>query len=218
MFTGLIERTGVVESIDRDGDGAVLAIAAQFDEAILPGASIAVNGVCLTVRDLGAGAGTVEVFRADVMEETFRRSALGALAPGDTVNVERSLAVGDRLDGHIVQGHIDGTGTVTAVVPEGFARVVRIEAPPALLRYIAAKGSIAIDGVSLTVVDAGERDFSVSLIPETLARTTLGDLAPGTKVNLETDVLAKHVERLLEFASPGAGAPSRHTTTDARDA
>ncbi len=153
---------------------------------------MAVNGVCLTAVGTESGA-----FGADVMAETLRRSSIGPLEPGDSVNLELPLRAADRLGGHIVQGHVDGLGTVESLRDEGFARLIRITAPTDLLRYVVEKGSIAVDGVSLTVAEVGEGDFAVSLIPETLERTNLGAAAPGQGVNLEVDVLAKYVEKLL---------------------
>ncbi len=152
------------------------------------GASIAVNGCCLTVAALDG-----DVFTADVMAETFKRTSLGALSEGDPVNLERPLAAGARLGGHVVQGHVDGTGTI-ASHEDG---VVRVEIPEDLARYVVEKGSIAVDGVSLTVVETGDTSFTVSLIPTTLELTTLGHKGPGDVVNIEVDVLAKYVERLL---------------------
>jgi riboflavin synthase len=191
MFTGLVAGTGAVESLDRDGDGVRLRVRTELAGELAPGDSIAVNGVCLTALDPD-GQG----FSADVMEETLRRSSLGPLAKGDEVNLELPLRAGDRLGGHMVQGHVDGTGSVEAVSDDGFARVVRIGAPPALLRYVVEKGSIAVDGVSLTVSVVDGDGFEVSLIPETLERTTFGAAEPGRVVNLEVDVLAKYVEKL----------------------
>jgi riboflavin synthase len=191
MFTGLVAATGAVESLDRDGDGVRLRVRTELAGELAPGDSIAVNGVCLTALDPD-GQG----FSADVMEETLRRSSLGPLAKGDEVNLELPLRAGDRLGGHMVQGHVDGTGSVEAVNDDGFARVVRIGAPPALLRYVVEKGSIAVDGVSLTVSVVDGDGFEVSLIPETLERTTFGAAEPGRVVNLEVDVLAKYVEKL----------------------
>jgi riboflavin synthase len=185
MFTGLVADKGTVRAIH---DGR-LRIDAPI--SLDHGASIAVNGVCLTVVEADD-----EGFAVDVMEETLRRSSLGALADGDPVNLETPLRVGDPLDGHMVQGHVDGTGTVAAVRDEGTSRVVRIAAAPELLRYVVEKGSIAVDGVSLTVSAIEDEAFEVSLIPETLERTTLGQAAQGTIVNLEVDVLAKYVEKL----------------------
>jgi len=192
MFTGLIADLGRVESVERDEEGASLRIRTRLAGELAPGDSVAVNGVCLTTVDAGDGA-----FRAEAMPETLSRSSLGALGEGDAVNLELSLRAADRLGGHVVQGHVDGTGMVAAVREEGFSRVVEIEAEPELLRYLVEKGSVAVDGVSLTVSALGEDSFSVSLIPETLARTTLGGLEPGAAVNIEVDVLAKHLERLI---------------------
>jgi riboflavin synthase len=191
MFTGLVGGRGAIESLQRDGDGVRLRVRTELAGELAPGDSIAVNGVCLTAveRD-GRG------FSADVMEETLRRSSLGPLAEGDEVNLELPLRAGDRLGGHVVQGHVDGTGSVEAVTEDGFARVVRIDAPAGLLRYVVEKGSIAVDGVSLTVSAVDDDGFEVSLIPETLERTTLGAATPGRVVNLEVDLLAKYVEKL----------------------
>ena len=191
MFTGLVAGTGTVESLERDGAGVRLRVRSELAGELGPGDSVAVNGVCLTaVEPDGTG------FSADVMEETLRRSSLGPLGTGDAVNLELPLRAGDRLGGHIVQGHVDGTGEVDSVREEGRSRVVRIAAPLELLRYVVEKGSIAVDGVSLTVSAVDGDAFEVSLIPETLGRTTLGAAAPGRTVNLEVDVLAKYVEKL----------------------
>jgi riboflavin synthase len=192
MFTGLVETTARVRRVDPDGDGVRLVVETPLAAELSQGDSVAVNGVCLT-----AIAPTGDAFSADVMAETLRRSSLGPLAEGDSVNVELPLRAGDRLGGHVVQGHVDGTGTVADTRDEGFARLVRIAADPALLRYVVEKGSIAVDGVSLTVADVDGESFTVSLIPETLERTTLGEAAPGRVVNLEVDVLAKYVEKLV---------------------
>ena len=191
MFTGLVAGTGTIRAVERGEGGVRLTIETPLAAELDQGDSIAVNGVCLTARDPDAGS-----FRADVMAETLRRSSLGPLEAGDAVNLELPLRVGDRLGGHIVQGHVDGTGTVESVEEDGFARRVRIAAPPDLLRYVVEKGSIAVDGVSLTVAEVDDEAFVVSLIPETLERTTLGQAKPGRLVNLEVDVLAKYVERL----------------------
>jgi|SRR5215211_5018416 len=191
MFTGLVQTTGTVASL---GDGR-LAVGATLD--LRPGDSVAVNGVCLTATTV-SDAG----FEADVMPETLRRTALGSLAEGDAVNLELPLRAGDRLGGHVVQGHVDGLGRVESVSEDGFARVVRMAAPPELLRYVVGKGSIAVDGVSLTVAEVDGDGFSVSLIPETLERTNLGSAAPGRTVNLEVDVLAKYVEKLVPRGVP----------------
>ena len=192
MFTGLVETTARVRRVDPDGDGVRLEVETPLAAELSQGDSIAVNGVCLTAVDPDG-----DRFRADVMAETLRRSSLGPLAEGDSVNVELPLRAGDRLGGHMVQGHVDGTGTVSEVRDEGFARLVRIDAPADLLRYVVEKGSIAVDGVSLTVAAVDGESFTVSLIPETLERTTLGEAAPGRVVNLEVDVLAKYVEKLV---------------------
>jgi len=151
-----------------------------------------VNGVCLTATRIANGG-----FAADVMEETLRRTSLGVLAPGDPVNLELPLRAGDRLDGHVVQGHVDGTGTIASLAQEEHSRVMRIEAAGELLRYVVEKGSIAVDGVSLTVSEVDPDGFFVSLIPETLERTSLGAAEPGRPVNIEVDVLAKYVEKLV---------------------
>ncbi|MBD0280828.1 MAG: riboflavin synthase [Thermoleophilaceae bacterium] len=191
MFTGLVAATGEVESLERTGDGARLRIRTELAGELEPGGSVAVNGVCLTAVDPDGDG-----FSADVMAETLRRSSLGPLARGDEVNLELPLRAGDRLGGHIVQGHVDATGTVQAVHEDGLARLVRIGAAPEVLRYVVEKGSIAVDGVSLTVSAVDGDWFEVSLIPETLERTTLGSAARGRSVNLEVDVLAKYVEKL----------------------
>jgi riboflavin synthase len=191
VFTGLVAGMGSVEAVEPDGSGVRLRVATPLGAELAPGDSVAVNGVCLTAIEPSADG-----FRADVMAETLRRSSLGPLGQGDSVNLELPLRASDRLGGHIVQGHVDGTGTVESGVDEGFARVVRIAAGPDVLRYVVEKGSIAIDGVSLTVASIDDAGFSVSLIPETLERTTLGEATPGRVVNLEVDVLAKYVEKL----------------------
>jgi riboflavin synthase len=188
VFTGLVESTGTVAAL-RDGR---LTVDTELAGHLAAGDSIAVNGVCLTATSVSADG-----FAADVMEETLRRSSLGALAPGAPVNLELALRAADRMGGHFVLGHVDGVGTVREVREEGFARVVVVEAEPGLLRYVVEKGSIAVDGVSLTVSALEEDAFAVSLIPETLERTTLGRVLPGNEVNLEVDVLAKYVERLI---------------------
>jgi riboflavin synthase len=188
VFTGLFTGTGVVRAL-KDGR---LEVDTPLGAELAAGDSIAVNGVCLTAVDP-----TAEGFAADVMPETLRRSSLGPLAAGSDVNLELALRAGDRLGGHVVQGHVDGTGTVEDVREEGFSRVVRIAAAPELLRYVVEKGSIAVDGVSLTVAEVSDDAFVVSLIPETLARTNLGTATPGAPVNLEVDILAKYVEKLV---------------------
>jgi riboflavin synthase len=191
MFTGLVGATGRVEAIDRERSGARLTIAGRPAAELAEGDSIAVNGVCLTAREVAA-----DRFAADVMLETLRRSSLGPLAVGDDVNLELPLRAGDRLGGHVVQGHVDGVATVESVVGDGFARVVRASASPELLRYVVEKGSVALDGVSLTVSAVDDEALEVALIPETAERTTLGSLAVGRRLNVEVDVLAKYVEKL----------------------
>jgi riboflavin synthase len=191
VFTGLVAGMGSVAAVEADGEGVRLRVSTPLGAELAPGDSIAVNGVCLTAVDPGPDG-----FGADVMAETLRRSSLGPLGPGDQVNLELPLRAADRLGGHIVQGHVDATGTVESTRDEGFARLVRIACEPDVLRYVVEKGSIAIDGVSLTVSSEDNGGFTVSLIPETLERTTLGGATPGRVVNLEVDVLAKYVEKL----------------------
>ncbi len=193
MFTGLIADLGSVSALERDAQGATLTIDTSLAAQLAEGDSIAVNGVCLTATEVRG-----EAFRAQAMIETLTRSSLGALTVGAPVNLELALRADGRLGGHIVQGHVDGTGTLSEVREEGFARVLGFEVAPELARYMVEKGSVAIDGVSLTVSAVHERGFSVSLIPETLQRTSLGRAGVGDRVNIEVDILAKHVERLME--------------------
>jgi riboflavin synthase len=181
-----------VTAVDANGEGVRIAIGTSLAPEIKTGDSVAVNGVCLTATTIVENA-----FTADVMNESLRRSSLAEIAPGSTVNLELPLRPHDRLGGHFVQGHVDGVATVRETRDDGFARVVTFAAPDGLLRYIVEKGSIAVDGVSLTVSAIDQDSFSVSLIPETLERTTLGTAAPGRPVNLEVDVLAKYVEKLI---------------------
>jgi riboflavin synthase len=195
MFTGLVQDRGHVEAVDQTDEGARVRVRTRLGSELTDGDSVAVQGVCLT-----ATAVHQEVFTVDVMAETLRRSTLGALAAGAAVNLELPLRASDRLGGHVVQGHVDGVGEVVAVGDEGFSRRVWIEPPPELLRYVVQKGSIAVAGVSLTVAEVTDDRFAVALIPETLERTTLGTAAPGDRINIEVDVLAKHVEKLLEGA------------------
>jgi riboflavin synthase len=198
VFTGLIAALGRVRGIDRNGEGALLRIATELASDLAEGDSVAVNGVCLTATQVGDGE-----FAAEAMPETLRRSSLGALREGSPVNLELPLRADDRLGGHVVQGHVDGTGIVRAVREEGFSRVVELDVDSALERYLVEKGSVALDGVSLTVSALLPGGIAVSLIPETLARTNLGELAEGDTVNVEVDVLAKHVERLINAQPPG---------------
>jgi riboflavin synthase len=193
VFTGLIEDLGSVTALERSEQGATLRIGTRLASELEHGDSISVDGVCLTAVDVGE-----REFAAQAMAETLRRSALGALEPGARVNLELALRADGRLGGHVVQGHVDGTGTVSEIRTEGIARVLRIDADPPVARFLVEKGSVAVNGVSLTVSALHEDGFEVSLIPETLRRTNLGGMTVGDRVNLEVDVLAKHVERLLE--------------------
>jgi riboflavin synthase len=190
VFTGLVADLGTVEAVDASDAGVRLTVRTAL--GLGEGDSVSVNGVCLTATSVPDGA-----FTADVMQETLRRSSLGGLEPGSRVNLELPLRADDRLGGHFVQGHVDGLGTIWDVREEGFSHVVSIGAPPEIMRYVIEKGSIAVDGVSLTVSGLGEDWLQVSLIPETLERTTLGEATTGTPVNLEVDVLAKYIERLV---------------------
>jgi len=197
MFTGIVEEIGEVVSVEPQGDSAVLRVrAAVVGENVRHGASIAVNGVCLTVVASG-GSGEVTL-DFDVMAETLKRSVIGRLTAGDKVNLERAARVDARLDGHVVQGHVDGTGVIVSRTPGDAWESVRFGLPAELARYVAEKGSIAVDGVSLTVTAVGADWFEVGLIPETLRATVLGSKQPGEPVNLEVDVLAKYVARLME--------------------
>ncbi|TML03512.1 MAG: riboflavin synthase [Actinobacteria bacterium] len=193
MFTGLVEDLGTVTSVDATSDGVRIAITSPLARELKEGDSVAVNGVCLTATGLCGG----ELFGADVMNETLRRSSLSELQAGSRVNLELPLKPDSRLGGHIVQGHVDGVGAVAGAEHDGFSRRVTIEADPALLRYVVEKGSITVDGVSLTVASVDDSAFDVSLIPETLERTTLGATEEGTPVNLEVDIVAKYVEKLV---------------------
>lgn len=194
MFTGIIEERGAVTAVETYGDAARLRIQAPAVAADAgPGDSIAVNGVCLTVVEPIAGE-----FGADVMQESLARSSLGALQPGSLVNLERPLTLASRLGGHLVQGHVDGRAEIVERHPGAGSELIRFSLPGGLDRYLVEKGSIAVDGVSLTVVDVGDGSFSVSLVATTLERTTLGAARPGDPVNLEVDVVAKYVEKLLE--------------------
>ena len=191
-----------MQSVELSAGGARLAISTRLGAELRAGDSVAVNGVCLTAVDPSRDG-----FGADVMGETLRRSSLGPLGPGHAVNLELPLRAGDRLGGHIVQGHVDGTGTVASVEEGGFARVLRIAVGGGLGRYVVEKGSIAVDGVSLTVAEVNESELAVSLVVETLARTTLGTAETGTIVNLEVDVLAKYVEKLAGTRVPQSEGP-----------
>lgn len=194
MFTGIVEELGEIREIHREADSITLTIrATTVLDDVHHGDSIAVNGVCLTVVEFGD-----DFFTADLMQETLVRSSLGQVEVGSKVNLERATAVGQRLGGHIVQGHIDGTGEVISRTPGERWEVVRISLPEHLSKYVVEKGSIAVDGTSLTVSAVGEGFFEVSLIPTTLTDSVIGSTAVGAKVNLEVDVLAKYVEKMLE--------------------
>jgi len=192
MFTGLVQDLGRIVSADRNGEGARVTVETELAKELSEGDSVAVNGVCLTATDVGDRS-----FAADVMNETLSRTSLADVEPGTGVNLELPLRPSDRLGGHVVQGHVDGLATIAETSNDGFARRVRFETEPGLLRYVVEKGSIALDGVSLTVIEIGDSWFTVSLIPESLERTNMGAAGPGTKVNVEVDVLAKYVERLI---------------------
>lgn len=192
MFTGLVAALGTVEELEQTASGARLTISAPLTGELRAGDSVAVNGVCLT-----ATAVHDDRFGVDAMNETLARSTLAALTPGDRVNLELPLRASDRLGGHVVQGHVDGVGEATEVVDDGIARRLTVAAPGEVLSYVVEKGSITVDGVSLTVVEVDDRSFTVSLIPETRERTNLGAVTPGHRMNLEVDVLAKYVEKLV---------------------
>jgi riboflavin synthase len=210
LFTGIVEDLGEVEAVEHLGDFARIHVRSTVvTQDARPGDSICVSGVCLTVTALinsrPAPVGTAPEppapaplgFAADVMGETLRHSSLKSVAPGTKVNLERSVRLEDRLGGHLVQGHTDGTGTIVSRDPQEHWEVVRISLPPGLARYVVHKGSVTVDGVSLTVSAVSDDWFEVSLIPETLKRTTLGAKQPGAEVNLEVDVIAKYVEKLI---------------------
>ncbi len=196
MFTGLVADLGTLEEIEAGTEGARLSIASALASEVQAGDSVSVNGVCLTATTVEGGR-----FSVEAMNETLQRTALGSAQPSDPVNLELAVRADSRLGGHIVQGHVDGVGTVSGTREEGIARVVTVEADPALLRYVVEKGSVALDGVSLTVARVDEGSFDVWLIPETLERTNLSAAAQGRPVNLEVDIVAKYVEKLV-------GAPS----------
>jgi riboflavin synthase len=192
MFTGLIEDIGRVETVEGDGEGACLRIATRLGPEIGHGDSVAVDGVCLTATAVDAGG-----FDTEVMNQTLAVTALAGVEAGGRVNLELAMKPSGRLGGHIVQGHVDGVGEVVSLAEDGFARRLRVALAPELLRYTVAKGSITLSGVSLTVADLGEGWAEVSLIPETLERTNLGALGPGDNLNVECDIVAKYVERMI---------------------
>ncbi|MGI8902750.1 MAG: riboflavin synthase [Solirubrobacteraceae bacterium] len=195
MFTGLVQSRGRIARYGGSADGVRLRIASPLAGELRGGDSIAVDGVCLTATEVDDAS-----FAAEVMNETLARTSLADARTGGEVNLELPLRAADRLGGHVVQGHVDGVGEVLAVTDDGFARRIAIEAPEDLLRYLVAKGSVAVQGVSLTVAEVERRSFTVSVIPETLQRTNLGAVQPGARVNLEVDILAKYVEKLIGVA------------------
>jgi riboflavin synthase len=192
LFTGLIQDVGQIESLEAGADGARLRIATSVASEIALGDSVAVNGVCLTATAAGADG-----FETEAMNQTLEVTALGELDAGSRVNLELAMKASDRLGGHIVQGHVDGVGEVSSIEADGFAKRLRVTLPVDLLRYAIEKGSVALDGVSLTIAALGGDWIEVSLIPETLERTNLGEAEAGRKINVECDVIAKHVERLV---------------------
>ena len=200
VFTGIVEEIGLVEAVESGIGGARLRVRTPLAARVAPGDSVAVGGACLT-----AASADAETFEADVMNQTLEVTSLGGLEPGSRVNLELAVRAGERLGGHLVQGHVDGTGRIEAVADDGIARRVEIEAPAELHRFIVERGSVTVDGVSLTVAAVGDEGFEVSLVPETLERTTLGKAEAGTVVNLEVDVIARYVERLMSrFATEGS--------------
>lgn len=201
MFTGIVTELGRVASVESGGDGARIRVRARLAAELQPGDSVAVNGACLTAARVDDAS-----FEADVMHQTLSLTTLGELEDGDAVNLELPLRASDRLGGHVVQGHVDGTGTVASTADDGFARRLRIELPDELADYVVERGSIAIEGVSLTIAGAGRDGVEISLIPETLERTNLGALGDGDSVNVECDVLARYVRSMLSSVSPFAEA------------
>ena len=200
MFTGIVEEVGIVKSLQ---SGRLTVSATEVLKGTKLGDSIAINGACLTVTNIGPNS-----FSVDIMSETMRRTSLGALRPGQGVNLERSLAADGRFGGHFVQGHVDGTGKIISMVPEGEALLMEVAAPPDIMRYLVEKGYIAVDGVSLTINEVSAYMFEVNIIPHTAEETIIGDYSVGTAVNIEVDLLARYIERLLTCdgdAEDGAG-------------
>ena len=210
MFTGLVEEVGRVSSLEGDETLRLRISAARVSEDAHDGDSVCVNGACLTVGEVDGR--TLSFF---AMPETLRRTALGGLAAGSPVNLERAMSWGSRFGGHIVQGHVDGVGRVLGVSPEGDAEIWEFQAPEAVLRYCVEKGSICVDGISLTLVSVGEGSFTVSILSQTRANTNLGELGPGNMVNLEADVIGKYVERLLEPRTVERHSTFERSTADA---
>jgi riboflavin synthase len=204
MFTGIVSELGEVESVDAGADGARLRIKASLASDLAEGDSVAVNGACLTATSAGGGA-----FEADVMRQTLSLTTLGELEASAAVNLELPLRASDRIGGHIVQGHVDGTAAVVGSEEDGFARRLRLQLPDEILDYVVERGSIAIEGVSLTIAALGDDWIEVSLIPETLERTTLGALQPGDRVNVECDLMARYLRRMMGSLSTFA---SQHQT------
>ena len=202
MFTGIIREIGTVEGVKRTADGTRLRVSAGVADSLAAGDSVSVDGVCLTVASPGADS-----FEADVMNQSLSLTTLGALDAGARVNLEPALRAGEPLGGHLVQGHVDGRGEVTSTTEDGFARRLRVALPEGLRRYVAEHGSVALDGVSLTVAALTPDGLEVSLIPETLERTTLGDLEEGSEVNVEVDVVARYAERLVQGLNRKRGQP-----------
>jgi riboflavin synthase len=201
MFTGIVSELGEVDAVENSADGARLRVRADLASELAEGDSVAVNGACLTATSVADGA-----FEADVMHQTLELTTLGELESGSSVNLELPLRADDRLGGHLVQGHVDGTGTVAEVSEDGFAKRIRVELPDELLPYVVERGSIAIEGVSLTIAGLSDDAVEVSLIPETLERTTLGRLEAGDRVNVECDVFARYVQRQLSWSEGAAQA------------
>jgi riboflavin synthase len=193
MFTGLIQDVGTVDSVDSNADGARLRIATSLGSEIAPGDSVAVDGVCLTATNADPAG-----FEAEAMNRTLEVTALAGLEAGGRVNLELAMKASDRFGGHIVQGHVDGVGEVVEVKDDGFARRLRLGLSPELLRYAIQQGSVTLNGVSLTIAELGEGWVEVSLIPETLERTTLGEATPGRKINVECDLMAKYAEKMMQ--------------------
>jgi riboflavin synthase len=202
VFTGLVRDIGTVEAVETAADGVTLRIATELGAEVAAGDSVAVDGVCLTATEVEARG-----FAAEAMNQTLRLSSLGGLEPGGRVNLELAVRASDRLGGHILQGHVDGVGEVISVEEDGFARRMRVRLGSDLLRYTVERGSIGLGGVSLTIAALGEDWVEVSLIPETLERTTLGEAAEGTRLNVESDVVAKYVERLVAYRGEGKEQP-----------
>jgi riboflavin synthase len=212
MFTGIIETTGLVRSVRRRGEGSLISIEAPaIARELSSGESVSVNGACLTIAE----SPTEESFAAEAVPETLEKTTLGSLVVGDRVNLERSLRLGDRLSGHLVLGHVDGVGEVVDVKKSGLGKTLSVRIPEELAHYVALKGSIAVDGVSLTVSSVSERDVGISVIPHTLEATTIGNYTIGTKVNLEIDIIARYLESLLvKRAKTDEGAHERGLTLD----